>query len=696
MIKLKKTVLFITFVVCLIFFDTLSVFASDMEYTAIMSETGSELPNSQKSYSDNLLTGEERICETVEELLSELEKDIGGVIILSDDDPFILTGIRMVRIEVTKPTIIYMPSKGIEVGEWISLSICGPVTFIGTKGFTVNAYSYVSLCHGVLVEMHEGAGGESPIAFLLNEDANINADSTVVLRTDGANAVTILCNSPDCVLDLGYSKVSAKGTNARAILSYDRIIIYNVFLESYGDNSYDIYGFGEIEVFQVSSKGLVYADTIYSALSYFAHTPPNLINISIEEDMIPKKIIVYQDLAYGSDGVEFSEHIPYTYKSPSLDEELLFDFCISVECVAIWDLSGLDYSTPGIYTVTAYLEPLIPVSGISIPPITYEITVVDKNRVALYTEMSYMSYVVVQCIAPINDADSILFWLYEEGSGWRELTSTGNAVYANEWNSNIHNDFKYLDAYPMFQVSGLEPNSFYWVMVQVIGGPMEGNSNMWKMYTRSENGGDRTGTDRGGVNPPKFGSENNNQTDNNSSSSSESSSFPYTNGRESNNKTNNSSEPNNDKGHSASSNMAKNNVQEKSNDHTDTNDNIKESYNYIYDYPYTSVSESTQPEIPDIFRKGNSSTRPSQTFGQDNKSQYTQESSVVKDTENIFSQQDPKLSHNEEDQPQIQFDTEQSAPKPKFSVNTFIVFFLGIGVLCICILFFIRINKHGE
>lgn len=464
---------------------------------------------------------EERICETVEQLIVALEEDQGGAIRLSGDGPFMLT--ESAIIEVTQPVTVYLPPGGIDLTGWGSVVIRGPITFIGTQGFAVYDHITLSLYEGVNIQMSAGIAGEAPIAVSLHEANRLDADATVTISAQGGNATavfaedggvfvlsgaqisavghgaTAILNYGDLVVDQG--SIRAEGNDSYAVFSSGELIMSQVDVQAEGQNSCAIYNEGPVELYRAKVTGTVAADAVYAAFSHFSPPPPNLIEVPAEPDMIPLKTVVYQDLACGTAPVEFPDRIAYTYSYPPPNPDNWFRSSFDVDCLASWDLNGLDYSVPGTYNATATLEPILPAPGLSVPPFTHEITVMPLDRAALYGGWGFGPYVAVQCLAPIRDAENLLFWVYEGADGWRELTASGHAVYAEEWSPALHPNFEDGIDYPIFQVSGLEVDRHYWVMAQVVGGPMAGDSNLWQMYTGTQKGGDRTGTDRFGAKP---------------------------------------------------------------------------------------------------------------------------------------------------------------------------------------------------
>lgn len=483
--------------------------------------TPSNLPEPQ--YAEEPILSEDlmRICETMDEFTAELEKDMGGAIGFSGEGPFVLT--RDEEFVVTQPVTVYFPPSGLEMDEYVSVFFRGPVTFEGKQGFTVREGSILGIYGGAAVKVSEGG-----TAVTLDTWTTLYADSSVVLQSEGEYAAAIVCTD-EGYLDLGYARIIASGSNAAGIYCSNDIRICNAFVEAEGDNSYAIYSQDQMELVMVSVTGTVKGSPVYSVLSSFSQPPQNLIETNIISDMHPEQTVVYQDLAGKSYPIAFPEYIFYEYyyetqyrPSSALDAWLagawIPDAWVAVDCTATWDLGGLDYAVPDIYIATATLEPVIPALDLTVPPITHEIIVVSKERVALYSSGGDGWYSAVQLLAPITEAKNILLWIYEEETGWRELTSTGSAVYASEWNPSLYFSDEFWDLYPAIQISGLEKKSYYWVTVQVIGGPMEGFSNLWRLYTGTDEGGDRTGTDRGGVMPTTMPSGAGNPDGDNSSS----------------------------------------------------------------------------------------------------------------------------------------------------------------------------------
>lgn len=466
--------------------------------------TPSNLPEPQIDEEPVLPEDMTRICGTMDEFLAELEKDIGGAISFSGEGPFVLA--RDEEIAVTQPVTVYLPPCGLEVGEWLSLSIDGPVTFTGTRGFTVPDYAGLYLSGGVAIRINEGSGQEAPAAVILHGLGRLFADSDVILRAEGDNAAAICCTGKN-TLDLGYAQVSAAGRNAAGIFSSGDLFVRQAFVQSEGDDSCAIRGTNQVCLFQVTATGAVLADSGYWVFSNFSQPPQNFVELIPESEDMFMQTVVYQNLACGSPAVEFPDQITHynKYYWPNDDE---VPFYVDVECFTAWDYDGLDYAVPGIYNAEAALQPVIPDSVLSVRSYKHQITVMEQHRAALYKSDSCApeyygagQYVAVFLLAPIRDAQRILFWVYEEEDGWRELTSAGDAIYAEKWSSDLHPSFEFWGEVPFFQVSGLEEDSSYWVTAQVIGGPMEGFSNLWKLETGSQKGGDRTGTDRGGAMP---------------------------------------------------------------------------------------------------------------------------------------------------------------------------------------------------
>lgn len=719
---LKKKVRFVILSICLMFSCTLCTSAienrlADNVGLDILDGNSSIFEEILKTKVDNKETEEQRICETVEELLYELDKDIGGEIVLSGDKPFVIKDDYMYFIEiyVTKPTTVYMPEGGIELEEYMSLTISGPITFTGTKGFVAKDFSYISFVNGVSIILESTDNEQVSSGINLKNYVTLETDSTVNICAVGDNGITILCET-NCTLNLEYSTINAIGNNSTVISGGENLKINKAHIEANGSDSKALYSDSNIELVLSFIIGDIQADMVYSVTNYFSDQPQNLTELSIEDDQLDKSYAIYEDLAYGSKPIEFPSDITYYYSYSALDPEAIISPFVTLDCIVTWDLSSLDYSTPGEYKVTAQLEPMVPIPDFSLPPITYNITVVSKDRAAIYGSLRYELCVMVKCIAPIDDADEILFWIYEEDSGWRELTSTGNAVFANEWNPNMNKDMEFSDEYPMFEILGLEEMSSYWVMVQVIGGPMEGNSNIWKLYTRSENGGDRTGTDRGGVNPPKFETD----SETNSNNLPESGNLPNksdnnstdTDNDESNENSNTTSEKN---GYSTDNDITPNKFEPKSDNSLDREiisekENFAEQNGYIQNQinnntspnntsSYNTENNNVVSETPKEYSASNDNTSskiPGQSVVTDDNTSTNNDLPVEDSKEIISSQPDNKTKNIIGDQLQVKVDPEQSAPEPNFSVKTIIVLFLGVGALCIGILLFIRIKWYRK
>lgn len=668
MSRWKARVLSVAIVVCLVFLHTTTVLGISPEQDAThkmnvgygTSGTGIEYaPKPAVAQSEVAV----RICESLDELFIELEKDIGGVLGLSGEGPFVLKGnvAGNAEIDVSVPVVVQLPSGGIIVDEWVELNIRGPVTFTGEQGFRLLEYAGIALSDGVAMEMQEGTGGEAPVAITLSEGVRLYADSSVTLHTEGENAITILADD-GCVLDLGYAVVSSTGKGATAVSSNGNISMHQAYVQAEGDGAYAIRSAGWMELGQVSAMGMVEGAEIYSAFSSFSQPPQNLTQLFPRSDVLPQRTVVYQNLAYSSKPIEFSRNISIDYWYPSIDPDSSFDSCVQVACIATWDLGGLDYAVPGTFTATATLQPVMPAAGISIPTFTQEITVVPTNRAALCSDWGIGTYASVQCLVPIRNADKILFWVYEEANGWRELTDSGNAVYAEEWRTGLHDSFQYAD-YPIFYVKDLEVDSYYWVMAEVVGGPMEGFSNLWRLYTGTQNGGDRTGTDRGGVQPATM------PTDTENSGS--------------------------DGDNSGNSDGSGSNVQDTTPDSNNKNNELKDDDiggNTVPYLPANLYMPDTAIEDAPVDEPARSTTSP-QIIQDSDVPQSDMTTGTIKGAENIAPIDDESLPTSE-----TLFDPEQSIPEPSLPVDTATIIFCSVAALGFVLLLVMRLRRwrHGK
>lgn len=444
------------------------------------------------------LSGEARVVETAEALLAELRRDVGGVIGISGTGPLPLED---ADIKVTQPVIVRMPQGGIEILEWCSVDVNGPVTFEGTRCFTLRERAYLALYNGSAVWAAGGVNRASPVAVTLGDSAGIQTDPTVTVRAEGAQAVAISADG-DAGLYLNYARVSAAGDGATGIDCSGWLTLEQAFVKAEGDGACAIRCRGAAEFVQVSAEGAVDAELVTAALSRLSPPPENLVELAVEPYASPGRTIVYQGLDYGSEPVSLLDQVNsyFTYQLPAS----LFSCVAAVTCDADWDLGGLDYATPGVYTATAALRPIMEIPGMAMPPAVHEIMVMRRDRPALYIDNLFKDgeiYVVLYCLAPIPEAETVLLWLYEE-DGWRELTASGQAVYAEEWSPALHNALEFDSQYPIFQVTGLEENHSYWVVAQAVGGPMDGFSNLRLLTVDPTKGGDRTGADREGTDRP--------------------------------------------------------------------------------------------------------------------------------------------------------------------------------------------------
>ena len=303
-----------------------------------------------------------------EEELQDALDDEGVMDITLTDDIVIRGGVsawaegREVTIHLGEYCIIVAEPQNEE--DWGSLSLWGSVTLQGTDtGIVQNPGARLDLTGGVRIKM----AGDGATALVLTDYASTFFES-VEIEVCGGGAVGILGNDMENILTLSMMRVTASGEETVAVYSSggEPLVLEQCTLQSEGGPT-------------VEAEGDTYAyHCVINPLPDGVHAEEGTLR-----PRLPYKLAIYQNFEKGPEELwllpDWFFDYSYNTASPLPDREGENHF-MTAYCDITWDLSELDASTPGVYTIAGRIDSPIEPPGMPLPDVFCEITVVALNK----------------------------------------------------------------------------------------------------------------------------------------------------------------------------------------------------------------------------------------------------------------------------------------------------------------------------
>lgn len=377
-------------------------------------------------------------CSTAEELHRRLSADEGGVIDLTGN---IQWDRYAGEIEVRNPVLVRMGGYGIQITEDARLALSGPVRF-------------------------EGAGSPSP---LIRVEGSIRLGPGVAVAAEGECAVAVaIIGSWDA--DFVFASISAQGNRATAVLhqGFECNLAYSR-VEARGQSATGIRACGDVyltgcEVLAdsqavVSGTGRITLDTTRALPA-----PPGAKTIT--RRAVPGNRIQQNGISVpvGTSRAAFLDNAASAHFE-LVDTNGTDNVYGNLYGDANWDNLPEDWSRAGATMATCIpsgIPDWLPVEGIA--PFAVPIHLVAEHQLHIDKAFRFASTAVgMRFYHPIEGAEDILLWVSSDaGITWwscRELRG-----------SNV-------DEYGA-AIAELPPNRDYQFRAQVVGGPMEGYSNI--------------------------------------------------------------------------------------------------------------------------------------------------------------------------------------------------------------------------
>jgi len=396
---------------------------------------------------------------TEDELREVLRADAGGVVVLGGDIE--ICDEVLDWYDITNPLVIDLNGHSIRVAETGYLFVRGSVCFTGS-----NVAKPLFVVEGIVAmeEVTIAAEGDDAVAIYLPEgrgslggrwmNIEVNGNGAVGIKADGdlglsdliitakgEDSVGILC---DGEIRLQFSRVEAEGT---AVLSLTGE--YWLFCDVLSPNRPD-YDIVELE----ARADFPWINGYSGAVGDDIWLPDTLLYIMV---LRPVGNTVY---------------------------DWLYDIPV------LWDTRDVDTSTAGDYTVTCYPQPRIPDLPIrGLEPFTLAYHVVDPGKPYLaYAYSVYECGIEISFFSSIEQYDDIRLHMSCGEGDWRDITDDAG-VTVTPYGAAVE--------FPPLE------EGMYYFQLEVVGGPMEGLSNIlpflysWEDQNRG-GGGDRDGTGQGG------------------------------------------------------------------------------------------------------------------------------------------------------------------------------------------------------
>lgn len=614
----------------------------------VQSNAVPELPDAPEE--TDSVSKEEELAEWI-----ELHKETGGTVSLSD---FVTItqdmGIYGISAEITIDTGVFglvfdggmLPTYNVIItGEGINVPVVKVQRGDGD-------YPYARSWNSTLLQMNvtaTGRDGEGGTALRISaaDGKNFSMDSLLwqgVLRSDGEGAVGLWLDVP---MEAWCYKVEVSGDNSIAVYAPNGADLFYCKLTAEGDGA------------SVAAGNDLLLDSCAAAPA-----PTGVRSVSrraMEESFSRLYLPLEQN------GSLFSTiEILNTPNVFLIDED---GGVTSRPFPVFWDEAYYDINTGilGTTIVSGTVDPDLYGLGIfDDVPITLMAEVRDPalpciSQIAVREMEDGARYAVLNFWQEYDPADeNVILWRSDdEGETWQDATRSPDIL----WDGSSVN----------FTYDTLEHS--VWFQLEVTGA---GESNIAILDERDGvfiggNGGDRTGTDRGGVNPPSGG---------NGSSSNGNGNVPET-GEETDGGDDSQSDGGNDhppktdepsNEHSEGAAEAIGLISTEADAHTDTG-------------PLDTETETVSAGNP-------TSAVPAQPVPNEEQREAEQTQTVLTEPEGNTAPEKEEAPATEDAERPV--DPEQSAPEPEFSAKTLTDFFLGAAILCSGALLVFRFGRHGR